>query len=144
MLAREGEADSLFVFSRMSEDTGQVGFKSLMEAFQVRVGLMREWQLFLHEFPIVICPVSAELPFEQQLDVSSEAAFSRVYEAQLTQRALPAIGMPALSVATGEVKGRPVGVQLIGPRFREDILFAAGRDIETRSRPVRVADPDQN
>ncbi len=142
MLAREREADSLFVFSRMSEDTGQVGFKSLMEALQARVGLMREWQLFLQKFPIVICPVSGELPFEQQFDVGSEAAFSRVYEAQLTQRAIPAIGVPALSVATGEVKGRPVGVQLIGPRFREDILLAAGRDIETRSRPVLVADPD--
>ena len=143
MLVREGEADSLFVFARMSEDAGQVGFRSLMEALQARAGLVRQWELFMRDFPLVICPVSGELPFEQQLDVRSEAAFSRVYEAQLTQRAIPAIGLPALAVATGEAKGRPVGVQLIGPRYREDILFAAGRDIETAGSPVRVADPDQ-
>jgi amidase len=111
MLAREEEADAQFVFARMSEDAGEVGFKSLMEALQARAGLVRQWQAFLSGFPILLCPVSGELPFDQQLDVQSEAAFARVFEAQLTQRALPAIGMPGLSVATGEVKrparGRP-------------------------------------
>lgn len=142
MLAREGEVDSQFVFARMSEDAGEVGFRSLMEALQARAGLVRQWELFLRDFPVVLCPVSGELPFDQQLDVSSEAAFARVFEAQLTQRALPAIGLPALSVATGEAKGRPVGVQLVGPRYREDILLAAGREIEKAGSPVLVANPD--
>jgi amidase len=84
------------------------------------------------------------LPFDQQLDVSSEARFARVFEAQLTQRALPAISVPALAVATGEAKGRPVGVQLVGPRYREDILLAAGHDIEKAGSPVRVADPERS
>jgi amidase len=143
MLAREAEADAQFVFARMSEDAGEVGFRSLMEALQARAGLVREWQQFLCDFPVVLCPVSGELPFDQQLDVSSEAAFARVFEAQLTQRALPAIGMPGLSVATGEAKGRPVGIQLIGPRYREDILLAAGHAIAMAGQPVRVAEPDE-
>jgi amidase len=142
MLEREGEADSQFVIARMSEDAGEVGFRSLMEALQARAGLVRQWELFLRDFPVVLCPVSGELPFDQQLDVSSEAAFARVFEAQLTQRALPAIGVPALSVVAGEAKGRPVGVQLIGPCFREDILLAAGQGIEAAGSPVRVADAD--
>jgi amidase len=143
MLAREGEKDSQSVFARMSEDAGEVGFRSLMEALQARAGLVRQWELFLRDFPVVLCPVSGELPFDQQLDVSSEAGFARVFEAQLTQRALPAIGVPALAVATGEAKGRPVGVQLVGPRYREDILLAAGHDIEKAGSPVRVADPER-
>lgn len=143
LLAREGEADSQFVFARMSEDAGEVGFRSLMEALQARAGLVRQWELFLRDYPVVLCPVSGELPFDQQLDVSSEVAFARVFEAQLTQRAVPAIGVPALAVATGEAKGRPVGVQLIGQRYREDILLAAGHDIAAAGNPVRVADPSQ-
>jgi amidase len=142
MLAREGEADSQFVFARMSEDAGDVGFRSLMEALQTRAGLVRQWELFLRDVPVVLCPVSGEPPFDQQLDVRSEAAFARVFKAQLTQRALPAIGLPALSVATGEARGRPMGVQLVGPRYREDILLAAGRDIEKAGSPVLVANPD--
>jgi amidase len=144
LLAREGEADSQFVFARMSEDAGEVGFRSLMEALQMRAGLVRQWALFMRDYPVVLCPVSGELPFDQQLDVSSEAAFARVFEAQLTQRAIPAIGAPALSVATGGANGRPVGVQLIGPRFREDILLAAGRDIEKAGRPIGVSDPSRS
>jgi amidase len=101
-----------------------------MDALQARAGLVRQWQIFLQDFPLLLCPVSGELPFDQQLDVQSEAAFARVFDAQLTQRALPTIGLPGLAVATGAARGRPVGVQLIGPRYREDVLLAAGRDIE--------------
>ena len=141
MVARENERDSQFVFACMSEIAGEVGFTSLMEALRARVGLMRQWDLFLSEFPVVLCPTSGELPFDQQLDVTSKAAFARIYETQLTQRAIPAIGVPALSVAPGEVNGRPVGVQLMGPRYREDILIAAGYDIEAAGQPTEVANP---
>jgi amidase len=142
MIAREGEADAQFVFARMSEDAGAVGFASVMQALQARAGIVRQWALFLQRYPVVLCPVSAEPPFDQQLDVQSEAAFARVFEAQLTQRAVPAMGVPALAVATGAAGGRPMGVQLIAPRFREDILLAAGRDIAARGSPIAVSDPD--
>lgn len=141
LVAREAEPDAQFVYARMSEDAGEVGFTSLMQALQARAGLVRQWEVFLQDYPVLLCPVSGELPFDQQLDVQSEAAFARVFEAQLTQRALAAVGMPVLAVATGEAQGRPVGVQLVGPRFREDILLAAGRDIERAGSPVRVATP---
>jgi amidase len=144
MVARESEQDSQFVFARMSEYAGEVGFRSLMEALQERAGIVRQWEMFFRDFSLILCPSSGELPFDQQLDVSSDAAFARVYEAQLTQRAVPAIGVPALSVATGEANGRPVGVQLIGPRFREDVLLAAGRDIEEAGEPPKVANPSWN
>lgn len=141
MVAREAESESQFVFAQMSRDAGDVGFKGLMEALQARAGIVREWQAFLDEYPVLLCPTSGELPFDQQLDVQSESAFARVFEAQLTQRALPAIGMPGLAVATGDAGGRPVGVQLIGPRYREDILLSAGRDIEAADKPITVATP---
>jgi len=142
MIDREAEPDSQFVFEQMSKDVGEVGLEDLMNTFQARVTLIREWELFLRDFPVVICPVSGALPFSQQQDVSSEEAFAAIMETQLTQRALPAIGVPSLSVATGYASGRPVGVQLIGPRYREDILFAAGLDIENAGEPISVADPD--
>jgi amidase len=142
LIEREADPDSQFVFEQMSQDAGTVGLESLMGALQERVGLIRQWELFLQNYPLFICPVSGELPFSQQLDVSSKEAFANVFEAQLTQRALPVIGVPSLSVATGEARGRPVGVQLVASRFREDILLAAGKDIEMASESISVADPD--
>lgn len=142
MIEREGEPDSQFVFRLMSEDAGAIDLDVLMRDLQARVGAIREWELFLDDYPLLICPVSGELPFDQQLDVSSEEAFARMFEAQLTQRALPTLGIPSLSVATGEVRGRPVGVQLVAPRYREDILLAAGFDIERAGEQPSVATPD--
>ncbi len=141
MIAREGEPDSQFVFRQMSQATGPIDMESVMRALQTRASLVRQWALFLQRYPLLLCPVSGELPFAQQLDVSSESAFEAVYEAQLTQRGLPAMGMPALSLATGYADDRPVGVQLVSGRFREDILFAAGATLEAAGHQPGVSDP---
>lgn len=141
MIEEENEPDSQFVFRQMTRDVGPIDLDSVMRALQTRATVMREWDLFLQRYSLLLCPVSGDLPFDQQLDVSSEAAFAAVYEAQLTQRGLPTMGLPALSLATGYVDDRPVGVQLIGGRFREDILLAAGLTLETVGHRPNVSDP---
>lgn len=137
----EAEADAQFVYDRMSSEIGAPTLEGVMSALQRRLGLAREWALFFETYPLVICPMSGELPFEQQSDVRSEADFFRIYEAQLTQRGLPLIGVPALSVATGQVGDAPIGVQLVAGRFREDILLAAGAAIEAERPMPDVSDP---
>jgi amidase len=47
--------------------------------------------------------------------------------------AIPVLGLPAMAVPTGVVDGLPVGVQLVGPRFREDLCLAAAEAIEARA-----------
>ncbi len=142
MMCQEADPDAQFVFDQMLNDVGEIDLDSVMKALQMRAGLVREWAVFLRDYPLVVCPVSGELPFVQQSDLQSEDAFAKVFEAQLTQRALPVIGVPSLSVATGEIQGRPVGVQLIAPDYREDILLAAGLDLEAAGEPIRVAEPN--
>ncbi|MFP3617080.1 amidase, partial [Paraburkholderia sp. SIMBA_050] len=67
--------------------------------------------------------------------------FERVWEAQLTLRALPAMGLPGLAVTTGIVNDVPVGVQVVAAHHREDLCLLAGRDIEARGAAVTVVDP---
>jgi len=141
-IEREDDPDANFVFAQLLEQAPAATMVSLMEALQRRVTLARQWQRFLTEYPLLLCPVSAEPPFADQLDVESTAAFRRVVEAQLTQIALPLMGMPAMSVATGADPRAPMGVQLVAARFREDVLFDAGAEIERRSPPVGISDPD--
>ncbi|MEM1130781.1 MAG: amidase family protein [Pseudomonadota bacterium] len=137
----EGEPDAQFVFHQMRRAAGKADLESVMEALKTRAGLVRAWEVFLQDYPVFLCPVSGELPFDQQLDVQSEASFARVYEAQLVQRAFPALGVPALSLATGAVEDRPVGVHLVAAKHREDILFAAGRAIEAACPAIGPVDP---
>ncbi len=141
MIAREAEPDSQFVFRQMCLAAGPTDLDSVMRALQTRASLVRQWEVFLQRYPVLLCPVSGDLPFDQQLDVTSDTAFAAVYEAQLTQRGLPVMGMPALALATGYADGRPVGVQLVSARFREDILLAAGATLEAAGHHPGVSDP---
>ncbi|MEM6489401.1 MAG: amidase [Pseudomonadota bacterium] len=109
-------------------------------ALQQRLGLVRAWQQFVADWPLVLCPVSGAPPFAAHADVGDEAAWAAVFDAQLTQIALPVLGLPGLTVATGR-PGRPMGVQLIAPRWREDVLLAAGRAIAAAHPPIRPVDP---
>lgn len=139
---REDDPDANFVYAQLCENCPTPTLKSLMEALQQRLTLSREWQQFLTRYPLMLCPVSAEPPFPDMLDVESPQSFRRVLEAQMTQIALPLMGMPAMSVATGSDSSAPMGVQLVAARFREDVLFAAASDIEARNPPLEISDPD--
>jgi len=141
MIAAEDESDSKFIFQQMAKRSKPVDAAGLLDVLQLRAKLLREWQLFLQEYPVLICPTSGQLPFSQQQDVGSEAAFEQIMQAQLTQLALPALGLPGLSVATGMAGGVPVGVQLIAGRYREDILLAAGADIESAGPQIVPVNP---
>lgn len=139
VLEQEGEADSQFVYEHMQARVTPLDVTGLQGVLQRRVGMIREWEAFLSRYPVLLCPVSGALPFAQQQDVQSEAAFSAIMEAQLPQRALPALGLPCLAVATGFAAEAPVGVQLVAARFREDILLRAGQDIENACTRIEVA-----
>ena len=67
--------------------------------------------------------------------------FQRVWEAQLTMRALPAMGLPGLVVSTGLVGSVPVGVQIVAGHYREDLCLLAGKAIEARGTPPSPIDP---
>jgi amidase len=98
--------------------------------------------LFFERYPVVILPVSGELPFANHADQGGAEAFSAIIEAQLVQVGLPLMGLPGLTVSTGMVGKAPVGVQLLGGRYREDLLLAAGEDIAAGGAPPSPIDPD--
>lgn len=140
-LHREADPDATFVFARMEELCPQPDLNAFMDGLQKRSFFVRQWMEFFERFPVAITPVSGELPFRDQEDVESPAAFRRIMEAQLTQVGLPLMGLPGLTVTTGLVGTVPVGVQLVAGRYREDLLFQAGAVIEAAGVPAAPVDP---
>ncbi|WP_310630499.1 amidase family protein [Paraburkholderia sp.] len=106
-----------------------------------RTTLARQWRLFFAEHPVLLLPVSGELPFADGLDLQGPEGFQRVWDAQLTLRALPAVGLPGLVVSTGMVDDVPVGVQIVAGLYREDLCLLAGKAIEARGAPPSPIDP---
>ncbi|MEH6648353.1 amidase family protein [Sulfitobacter sp.] len=140
--AHEGDADANHVLAEMHKLTPVPDLNEVLDAMQARVWFLREWQLFLAQYPVLICPVSAEPPFPDLLDLED---FPRVMEAQLTQVGLPLMGLPGMSVFTGftdsDAGRAPMGAQLIAGRYREDILLDAAEAIEVRGAPIKVVTP---
>ena len=137
----EDDPDANHVYRMLSEVVEAPDINGLMDTMKIRAAMIRDWQMFLNQHSLLICPVSAELPFPDQLDVESDDAFRRCYEAQLTQIGLPFMGLPGLTVSTGMVGNTPVGVQLVGGRYREDVLLDAGKIIEAAGTPPMPCDP---
>ena len=140
-IAEEADPDANFIIEQMQALSPAPDLNDLMDTLQARMVLVRQWQTFLAEIPLLLCPVSAELPFADQLDVESPEAFRRVMEAQLTQIGLPLMGLPGLTVSTGLAGSAPVGVQLVAGRYREDVLLQAGVVIEAGGVPDAPIDP---
>jgi amidase len=106
-----------------------------------RATLAREWLLFFEQYAVVLMPVSGELPFPDGLDRRDDASFTRVWQAQMPQIAIPFMGLPGLTVTTGLVGRIPVGVQVVSGRYREDLCLLAGEAIEAGGTPSSPVDP---
>ena len=137
----EKDPDALFVYEQMRTLCPEPELAGFMDTLQRRATLCREWQVFLDRYPVLICPVSAELPFPDLLDVESPESFQRCIEAQLTQVGIPLLGLPGLTVSTMQAGATTCGVQLVGARFREDTLLDAGETIERAGVPESPIDP---
>jgi len=114
---------------------------AVAQALVQRATVVRAWQQFLTRYAVLLIPVSAELPFPDQLDMQGNGSFQRVWDSQFLLRATPVLGLPILAVSTGLVGQSPVGVQIIASRFREDLCLRAGEAIEARGTPPAPIDP---
>jgi amidase len=137
-LRAEDDPDANFVYAQMCRHVPEIDLNGLMALLKARARLTRLWRSFLADWPILLCPVSGELPFDDQRDVASPADFDTVLEAQLPMIATPFMGLPGLTVTTGSVGARPVGVQLVADQFREDLLLAAGRALAPDPTPLAL------
>jgi amidase len=138
---REGDPGALACLRGNRSKVFPFDATTLSKVLVRRATLTREWLLFLEKYPVLLMPVSGELPFPDHLDRKDEASFTRVWQAQVPQIAIPFMGLPGLTVSTGLVGRVPVGVQLVAGRYREDLCLLAGEAIEAGGTPSAPIDP---
>jgi amidase len=138
---REGDPGALACLRGNRAKVFPFDATTLSKVLVRRATLTREWLLFLEKYPVLLMPVSGELPFPDHLDRKDEASFTRVWQAQVPQIAIPFMGLPGLTVSTGLVGRVPVGVQLVAGRYREDLCLLAGEAIEAGGTPPAPIDP---
>jgi amidase len=138
---REGDPGALACLRGNRSKVFPFDAAAFSRALTRRATLTRQWLEFFEKYAVLLMPVSAELPFPDGLDRKDDASFARVWRAQLTQIAIPFMGLPGLTVSTGLVGRIPVGVQVVSGRYREDLCLAAGEAIEAGGTPPMPVDP---
>lgn len=141
--AREGNEAAMntmkYVFSHLPKSISQVDFSKVITR---RATLLREYLMMFQNTSALLIPNSGRLPLPQDHDGKSLETGRETFAAQSPQMAIPALGLPGLSVAMDKVGTIPNGVQLVASRYREDILLAAGDDIANRGAAIDPVDPN--
>lgn len=114
------------------------GFVAVMAR---RATLLRKWQLFLEEFPLLLTAVYWISPPERDFDVKPGFGPEDFMRVMAPMTATPTIGLPGLTAPVGTKPGRPMGVQLISSRFGDRRLLEAGATLERAIGRIEPIDP---
>ena len=126
----------------MSKKCPDTSIEKFMDALQQRATLGRKWNHFFDKYPLILCPISGDLPFEDLQDVRSIKDFDYIFSSMLPQIAPPYIGLPGLSFCNGITNENiPLGVQFLARKYREDLLLEVGYDLEKCFSKIRPIDP---
>jgi amidase len=138
---RLGDAGIRRAYANMMRASPVHDLAGYVRAMARRTAQVRDWFLFLERYALVLGPVCAEPAFPWGLDTGTPEEMDRVRFAQGPQFMVPLLGLPALSAPLGSVDGVPIGVQLVGARFREDVVLDAADVLEARHPSPTPIDP---
>ena len=107
--------------------------KELLLAMGRRSRYVRAWTLKLQEYPLILTPFLPMPTYawdrdEQGLEGAKELLAKGIYSYTMNF-----MGLPAGNIAPSYNDGLPVGVQIVGQRFREDLILDACEAIEQRA-----------
>lgn len=96
------------------------------------------WTQFLRDHPVVLSPVCCERPWVVDEDISRIGEIAKAMRMVVPVNIL---GLPSCAVPVGCDDGLPQGVQLIGARFREDLVLDAAQAVEDRASVLTPIQP---
>ena len=92
--------------------------------------LLRTWSQFLEEYPLVVAPVATEPPFPVNDDLGGPERIREIFDSLRYTSAMNLVGLPSVAVPTGLHGEAPIGVQIVGRRYREDVCLDAAEAVE--------------
>jgi aspartyl-tRNA(Asn)/glutamyl-tRNA(Gln) amidotransferase subunit A len=110
-----------------------------LKAQKARVLVRRRLEALFEEVDLILLPTSPTTAFRLGDRVEEPLA---MYLADVFTVFANLGGLPAISIPAGtDLAGLPIGVQLLAPRWREDLLFRAARALEQEQGPVPPPNP---
>lgn len=115
--------------------------ETFLAALQDRDMLIRAWNQFFIDFPILVTPMITIPTIARAADIAHPGAGGELANFGRWGVNLSAIGMPALAYPFGSHEGAPMGVQITTHAWREDVLLAVGDELQEQTGAVRPVSP---
>ena len=103
------------------------------EGIKERTSMTREWNLFLEKYPLILSPYLMQPVGAWDSDTKNIEELRKFLNSGIYSLCVSWLSLPAGVVPTGMVNGLPAGVQIIGRRFREDLILNAMQVIEDQT-----------
>ena len=97
------------------------------QAQKVRTIIGNEFRSVLEHFALLVSPTSPTVAFPLGARTANPLA---MYLSDVLAIPPNMAGLPGLSIPCGLSEGLPVGLQLVGPQFSENLLFRVGHALE--------------
>ena len=104
-----------------------------IHAFADRTRLMRDWNLFLDEHPLLLSPFMLSPLYDWDMDTKGVDAVRDFLDSSMYSTGINYLGLPAGVMGIDMIEDRPCAVQLVGQRYREDLICDALEAIESRN-----------
>jgi amidase len=114
-------------YERMADAVDATGY---MVGIAERTRMSRAWTVFLERYPLVLTPFLMRPTFPWDYDARGFDQTKDLFDAAIYSYGVNYLGLPAGVVPVGLVEGLPAGVQIVGRRFREDLILDAMAAIE--------------
>lgn len=133
--------ESVRFLEHIEDATGPVDLARHVQLLMKRHEIARGWTQFMVEHPLIVGPVWAGPPFDDGWDAASAANALATVELIRFVTPMNLLGLPAACVPIGLSDGLPVGVQIAGRAFREDLCLDAAEAVERRLGSITPIDP---
>ncbi|HDJ30357.1 MAG TPA: Asp-tRNA(Asn)/Glu-tRNA(Gln) amidotransferase subunit GatA [bacterium] len=98
-----------------------------LRAQKVRTLIREDFRKAFEKVDVILTPTSPTLPFK--IGEKTKDPLS-MYLSDIFMTAVNLAGIPALSVPSGKVENLPVGIQIIGKPFEEEMILKVGEVVE--------------
>jgi len=98
-----------------------------LKAQKIRTLIKQDFDKVFKKFDILLAPSMPIIPFTMGEKLKDPLA---LYMCDVNTVPANLAGIPSISIPCGLSSGLPIGIQIMGPPFREDLLFKTGRLIE--------------
>lgn len=135
-ILRDGSATIQAMFDDYFEQFPPYQGDELLQAMAQRSGYARDWSLLLADYPLIITPFLPQPFFAPGRDTEGAEGVREVLGSALWSYAMNFMGLPAGCVPTRLAElpqgPQPISVQIVGQRWREDLIVDACIAIENR------------